>query len=233
MAQSFPEYVDNNKCCTEHWSGKSAPKSGKKKPVSPYHELLGDKKWSRLPPEIQKRFSSGPGTETTKIYKGYSKATCLSVVGRILANLLRFIGAPLPLDTQTRGGLPAIVSVTHNLAERDQFWVRQYFRRGKRPQVIISNKKFQGPTGLEEHVAGSVGMTLKVIATQTSLEFHSERYFCAFLGKRFYLPNWITPGRMAAIHQNLSGGRFEFSLTLTHRHLGRLIEQSAIFFDPE
>ena len=162
-------------------------------------------------------------------YAGEIVACRMSRPGRVLAELLRVVGAPLPLDTDT--GVPAVVVVTEDEAERGQFWTRVYGRHAGFPRVIGSSKRFRGPTGLEEYVGGGIGMALTVSVERGVLRFASDHYFLQVGALRFRLPAWMTPGALLVSHVDRGAGTFEFVLELVHPRLGELVRQSALFRD--
>ena len=123
--------------------------------------------------------------------------------GRLLTNVLRVVGAPLPLDRNNEGAA-AVVTVTEapgkNGGHGGQIWMRQYARKDARkpfPQVIQSAKRFEGPTGIEEYIGGGIGMTLKTEVEGPELAFYAQDIFwdIKLLGRkiRLTLPRWLGP----------------------------------------
>lgn len=194
-----------------------------------FRALLPATDWATLPVAVRRRFSKRLQGGATVVYRGEVVALRISRLGRLLAQASRLIGAPLPL-VWVPG--PSVVTVTEDAVGQGQVWSRLYARRTGFPQVIHSAKRFGGPTGLEEHVGGGVGMALTVAAEEGVLVFRSAFYFVTILGLRLRLPRWAEPGALSIIHRDLDGGRFAFILTLDHPSLGRLIAQDAIFRDP-
>jgi hypothetical protein len=196
-----------------------------------FRALIPPHEWTSLPPSIRRRFSKRLAGGRTVVFVGEVTETRLSIAGRLLANAARLIGSPFPTSTDT--AVPAVVSVTEDFATGGQIWTRLYARRTTFPQVIHSSKRFGGPTGLEEHVGGGVGMTLTVHAEAGALVFRSARYFVEFFGRRLWLPAALTPGRLSVIHMECGDGRFSFILDVTHPRLGRIIYQRALFREVE
>ncbi len=196
---------------------------------SRFRQLVASAAWRELRPAIQSRFSKRLQGKQLAIYAGEIIETKRNIVGRLLAALCRFIGAPLPLYDDA--GVPAVVIVSEDQVTGGQRWTRIYHRHRGDPQVINSAKAFSGSTGLEEWIGGGFGMALKVDAAPDGLIFRSQHYFFAFHGWRFRLPRWMTPGETVVVHHDLGDGCFAFDLELKHRFLGRLIAQHAIFRD--
>jgi hypothetical protein len=192
-----------------------------------FRSLVSSDEWGRLPVSVRRRFSKRLGGGATTVYVGEVTACEAGRVGRLLANAARLIGAPLPLVWATPA--PSVVTVTEEDARAGQVWTRLYARRGGFPQVIHSAKRFAGPTGLEEHVGGGIGMALRVSVESGALVFRSDHYFVRGLGRRWRLPAWCEPGRLSVVHAELGEGRFSFTLELVHPALGRLIRQHAVF----
>ena len=194
-----------------------------------FRALVGAEAWASLPVAVRRRFGKRLGEGRTVCYEGRIEACRMSLAGRVLAELLRVIGAPLPLDTDT--GVPAAVVVTEDEAERGQFWTRIYGRHAGFPRVIGSSKRFRGPTGLEEYVGRGVGMALRASVEDGVLRFASDHYFLQAGRVRLRLPIWMTPGALLVSHVDRGAGEFEFVLELRHPHLGELVRQSALFRD--
>lgn len=194
-----------------------------------FRALLGAAQWSRLCPAIRRRFSKRLAGGRTAVYAGAITDTRRTWAGRCLAQILRPIGAPLPLEGGA--GLPATVTVTEDPASAGQFWTRIYGRRRGFPQVIHSSKRFRGPTGLEEYVGRGAGMALTLKAEENALHFVSDHYFLQFGRLRLRLPRWLAPGETTVSHIDRGDGRFTFLLELRHPLLGVMIRQSATFRD--
>lgn len=194
-----------------------------------FRALLPTADWAALPLAVRRRFSKRMKGGATVVYRGEVVAVQAHVMGRLLAQAARLIGAPLPLVFAPGA---SVVTVTEDAVGQGQVWSRMYVRGDGFPQVIHSAKRFAGPTGLEEHVGGGVGMALTVTAREGALVFRSAFYFATLLGLRIRLPRWIEPGDLTITHRDLGEDRFAFTLALDHPLLGRLLGQDAIFRDP-
>jgi hypothetical protein len=192
-----------------------------------FRALLSEADWAALPPAVRRRFSKRLADGNTAIYVGTVLEARMSRAGWLLAQALRLIGGPLL--TARDAGVPAVVSVTEDLASGGQIWTRLYTRRRGFPQVIHSSKRFSGPTGIEEHVGGGVGMTLTVAVEDRALTFRSGRYFVELGRWRIVLPAWATPGALTVKHMQETDQRFVFSLEIVHPRLGVLVRQAAVF----
>jgi len=194
-----------------------------------FRRLIGREAWDDLPQAVRQRFSKQLSGDAVALYRGRVVRTDFSVLGWLLAQILRIIGAPLPVSRDT--DVPAVVSVSEDHRSGGQVWSRLYGRRNGFPQVIHSAKRFAGVTGIEEYVGHGVGMALKVEALADGLRFISDHYFLTIAGRRLRLPRWIEPGQTVVEHHDLGHGCFRFSLMLHHPWLGRLVEQHALFRD--
>ncbi len=195
-----------------------------------FERLLGREAWLALPGAVRERFLLRIETGDCVSYVGRVAECRMSFAGRVLAQLARIVGAPLPLGTDT--GVAASVSVTSDDGRINQYWTRQYCRRRGFPQVVHSAKRFAGPTGLEEYLGHGIGIALRLSAAGGALLFESDHYFVNVLRLRLRLPLWAEPGRLKVGHRDLGDGRFVFSMDLVHPMLGELIHQTAIFADP-
>jgi hypothetical protein len=194
-----------------------------------FRALLSPNEWEMLPVAVRKRFSKRLAGGNTAIYTGRVTACRASRVGRMLAQALRLIGAPLPIFNDT--GVPTIVTVTEDVKTSGQIWSRTYCNTTGFPQVIHSAKRFSGPTGLEEHVGCGITMLLRVAASAQGLKFSSAGYQLRIGRLRFAIPRWLAPGQCTVTHRDLEADRFAFEMTLAHPRFGELIHQSAEYRD--
>jgi hypothetical protein len=189
--------------------------------------LLGAAAWSRLPAAVRARFSKRLAPDAAVTYVGTIVDSHRTLPGRLLAELCRLIGGPLPLDADI--GVPAVVTVIEDGTSGGQFWTRMYGRLRGFPQVIHSSKRFAGPTGLEEYLGRGFGIALTVSADEKALHFHSDHYFLAVAGVRLGLPRWLGPGALTISHVDQGDERFAFVLSLVHPLFGEIIRQTGIF----
>jgi len=177
-----------------------------------FRQLFKTEDWNRLPAPVRRRFGRRVQTGEALIYKGHVEFNRVNIWGRILVNLLRVIGAPLPLDTENTDAA-AVVTVTEapgkNGKHGGQIWMRQYARKDTKhpfPQIIQSAKRFEGPTGIEEYIGGGIGMSLKACVEGKELVFNAEDIFwdIKFLA---------------------------FTLKLEHKWFGKMIDQRVWFQD--
>lgn len=192
-----------------------------------FRTLAGAEAWSRLPAAVRARFERHIGPGATILYAGEVVECRMSRCGRLLCQLVRLVGAPLPLSSDTF--VPAVVTVTEDSRSGGQFWTRVYGRRHGFPQVIHSSKRFAGPTGLEEYVGWGVGIALRLEVKDAALHFLSDHYFLKLGPARLRLPRFLSPGRMRVSHIDCGHGSFAFVLSLVHPLLGELLRQTAMF----
>ena len=196
-----------------------------------FRALIPPREWASLPRQVRHRFSKRLADGRTVVFVGEVVETRMSGAGHLLARAARMIGSPFP--TSTDSGVPSVVSITEDFATGGQIWTRLYARRAGFPQVIHSSKRFSGPTGLEEHVGGGVGMTLTLHVEAGALVFRSAGYFVDVLRHRLWLPGALTPGPLTVTHTECGDGRFIFTLDVTHPRFGLLIHQRALFREIE
>jgi hypothetical protein len=192
-----------------------------------FRALISDTDWAALPLPVRRRFSKRLAGGRTAVYAGAVVETRMSGAGWCLAQLARLIGGPLP--TSRDGNVPAVVTVTEDMATGGQIWTRLYTRRRGFPQVIHSSKRFAGPTGIEEYLGRGFGMALTISVRGGALTFRSDHYFVQVFGRRFTLPAWLSPGIMTVTHAERGDGSFAFDLEVTRQRFGVLIRQSAVF----
>ncbi|MBO9711478.1 DUF4166 domain-containing protein [Sphingomonas sp.] len=199
--------------------------------AAPFRRLLGEARWVGLPEATRRRFARHVGAHACVSYVGEVAECRMSMLGWLLAQAGRLVGAPLPLSRDT--GVAASVSVTGDIDGTAQYWTRQYGRAHGFPQVIHSAKRFAGPTGIEEYLGLGLGIALMLDVQDASLIFASDHYFWKLGGLRLRVPAWAAPGRLVIGHVDLGEGRFAFTLDLVHPWFGELVHQLALFADCE
>ena len=195
-----------------------------------YRALMGPRAWDALKPAVRRRFAKRLATGQSVVYTGRISETRMNALGRLLVQAARVIGSPFPLEAEAKGEA-AVVALTEDRGRNGQCWTRLYAWRKGFPQVVHSSKRFAGPTGLEEYVGHGVGVALTVHEEDGGLRFRSAGYFLTAFGRRLALPAWLSPGKMVIGHDDLGGGRFTFTLALTHPWFGALLHQVALFQD--
>jgi hypothetical protein len=186
--------------------------------------------WGDLPLSVRNRFLKYVGDTDSVTYSGHVEATRRNLAGTLLAQLLRCIGAPLPLEARP-GNHPAIVTITRHGATGGQVWTRAYSRTDGLPQVIHSVKTFAGPTGLEERIGAGFAMCLELTVERDALLFQSAGYRWRGLGLDLPLPAWLEPGHLTVGHHPDGDHAFRFTLDLVHPWFGELLHQTLYFHD--
>jgi hypothetical protein len=194
-----------------------------------FSALLGVGAWSRLPATVRERFSKRLDAGGAVTYAGEIVESHRTRFGKLLAQLGRLIGAPLPLCDDV--AVPAVVTVIEDGAIGGQFWIRMYGRTSDFPQVIHSSKRFAGPTGLEEYLGRGFGIALRVRADAEALHFDSDHYFVDLGAVRLRLPRWLEPGALMISHVDRGDGWSAFLLVLRHRLFGEAIRQTGLFHE--
>jgi hypothetical protein len=163
------------------------------------------------------------------VYHGYVVSTERNLAGRLWTQLLRVVGAPLPLGAMRRA--TTTVVVTADAAGHGQCWTRMYQQPGRLPQVIRSRKQFAGHTGLEEQIGAGICMALKVSVELQTLVFRSDGYYWHWHRVKLPLPLWLTPGCIEVRHREERDGLFSFVLTVVHPWYGQVFRQISYFKD--
>lgn len=183
--------------------------------------LVGAIGWARLPAAVRRRFEAGHPAAS---YPGEMSIRC-SPVGRVFAALARAFGGPLAAINAD--GLAAQVSV-HGDGHGGVVWARD-FGGG---QGVRSTKALGSHGGLIERTDGGLGMVLDVFESHGSLIFQSRRFFLQCGRWQLPIPSLLTPGTCRVTHTDLGGGRFRFTLAMTHPLWGRTFHQTGVFTDP-
>jgi Domain of unknown function (DUF4166) len=194
-----------------------------------FRTLIRKRDWEQLPRPVQTRFARELATGESIAFIGEVAETRMSAMGWLWAQIARIVGAPLPLKRLQHAA--AAVIVTQDTSSATQCWTRLYHEDGALPQVILSTKRFAGPTGLEECVGAGIGMALELSVEDRALVFRSREYFWRCGKLRLRIPDWLTPGRIAVIHREERAGRFSFTLVVQHPWCGETLRQVAFFRD--
>src|SRR5204863_6625426 len=86
-----------------------------------FRRLLSAIEWAELPEEVRRRFSHRSAPGGAHVYAGHVIETEMTGLGFVMAQALRLIGAPLPLERGSKGAA-AVVTVTERPDGRGQFW---------------------------------------------------------------------------------------------------------------
>lgn len=194
-----------------------------------FRALLDENAWAALPADVRRRFSRRLADGESAVYVGRASAFRASFAGRVLAQLMRVLGAPLPLGGDI--GVASVVIVTEDRSAGGQVWTRCYANRHGFPQVIHSSKRFGGPTGLEESIGYGIGTALEVSVEGRALVFRSAGYSLTVFGRRMALPRWLSPGELCVTHEAIGPGSFRFTLRLQHARFGELLYQAGDYRD--
>ena len=194
-----------------------------------FRALLPIEDWRTLPKAVQRRFTKRLAEGRTVVYTGRVTTMRRNFAGTVLAQLLRLVGAPLPLASDT--DVPSVILVTEDVATGGQNWTRLYANRTCFPQIIHSAKRFGGATGLEEYLGRGLCMALRVSVEDGVLTFRDAGYMLHLFGKRIMLPKLLHPGRLVVRHEDKGMGTFEFSLSLKHHVFGEMLHQAGLYRD--
>ncbi|WP_300529804.1 DUF4166 domain-containing protein [Maricaulis sp.] len=188
------------------------------------------RQWASLPASVRRRFLKYVGARDCVVYRGHVVETRRNAIGAVLTQILRLIGAPLPLQAKTDDG-PAVVTITRDAASGGQIWTRQYAGPRGLPQIIHSVKAFAGPTGLEERIGAGFAMALTLEVAGDALMFKSAGYRWRGFGLDLALPHWLAPGDLTVGHHPAGDTAFHFTLDLIHPWFGELLHQRLYFED--
>lgn len=190
-----------------------------------YPSLLGKQNWSRLHPDIQKRF--GEEVHQPVTYQGMMSEIYASSFGKLLAQLCRLIGTPLA--THSGIDVPTMVKVYPNSKLKGMTWDRFYAFENKPVTRVKSAKCIQEKVGLVEMVGFGFGMELDVSVKGGGIYFESQRFFWQKGKVKFIIPKLLTPGKTVVSQNALANGSFEFRLDVTHPILGQVFKQIGVF----
>lgn len=193
-----------------------------------YREILGTQAWSRLKPEVKQRFSLKPRRDRVVRYRGEMKTIELSLTGWLFAQACRLIGTPL---APWRG---TDVPMTIDLIPDDRLhgiaWQRRYQFSPSRTFTVRSTKCKGKNREFIEHIGRGFSMRLRLSELDGNLIFTSVAYEISIGGRQLKIPSLLTPGITTVTHEQLTGDRFRFTLSVNHPLLGRTIYQDGEFY---
>jgi hypothetical protein len=150
----------------------------------------------------------------------------LSLPGRVFARLGKLVGEPLAPHAGSE--VPVVVALRADPGG-GIVWERLYRFPGRAPVFAVSVKRATERDGLIECVGGGVGMWLRLAARRTGLSFESRGYFWRIGRLTIPVPDWLTPGRIEVLHEDLGAGKFRFRIVIRHPWLGETFFQDGTF----
>ena len=193
-----------------------------------YRDVLGVASWCRLKPEVRGRFSVKPAPGGTIRYAGTMRTVELSLMGWLFAQLCRLIGSPL---APYRGKwVPMKIELADDPLLGGVAWSRTYRFPAIRELTVRSTKCRAGEGQFVEHIGRGFRMRLALKEVAGDLWFVSTAYDVCVFGRYLSIPSLLTPGVTTVTHEQLTGDRFRFTLSVDHPWLGRTIYQAGFFY---
>lgn len=187
---------------------------------------LGDD-WHKLNANIQARFIAEPKLESCITYNGTMEVVECSKAGKLFAHLTSIISNPLtPYEGKN---IPMDVRLEKRKGLSGTYWSRTYYYPNKQPYTITSAKRQNSAGTMTECVGGGFGMELIISESNGNLQFKSTKYFWQFKNIFITIPDILTPGQTNVLHEDLGDGNFRFTISMTHKLLGKTFYQTGIF----
>ena len=207
--------------------GPPTPSRALPAPEAAIAEALGPAARDRLSPAIRARFDARALALGPVHHRGVMAAVRCSRLGWLFAQASRLFGTPLAPG----GGrdVPVEVRVFRDRRRNGVTWERRYRFPGRPPVTVASTKCRDAEGGFLEVTAGGLGMWLDLFEADGRLCFRSRGYFIEGLGRRWTLPDWITPGETLVEHGDEPEGRLRFTMTIRHRLFGETFFQDGVF----
>lgn len=193
-----------------------------------YRTILGAAAWDRLKPEVRERFSAKPRRGKAIRYAGVMETVEWSFMGWLFAQVCRLIGTPL---APYRGkNVPMEIELVPDKKLQGVAWNRRYVFSPSREFTVRSTKCQVRNGEFIEHIGRGFSMRLELSEQNGDLVFTSTAYKLAVAGRNFRIPSLLTPGVATVTHEQLTGDRFRFTLSVDHSLLGRTIYQDGEFY---
>jgi hypothetical protein len=191
-----------------------------------FKKILG-KEWSKLHPDIQRRFDKNPAPGKPLYYQGRLGELRSSRIGKlrplIQGALIPYDDSDFPVDIQVYckpGDERIYKQRIYRLHQRKPIRFTSYMRGSERGEVL-------------EYVGSGLGMKLVLSVQDGNLHFHSDGYFWDVLGWRVPLPAWLTPGETRLCHMNDAPNLFHIRIEIRHALLGLSFLQTGSFAQVE
>ena len=151
----------------------------------------------------------------------------LSFMGCLFAQVCRLIGTPLAPYRGT--WVPMSIKLTEDPATGGVAWHRTYRFDANRDFTVCSTKCRGAGNAFIEHIGCGFRMHLELREVDGNLWFVSKAYDFSVFGHPVRIPDLLTPGVTTVRHEQLTGDRFRFSLSVDHPWLGRTYYQVGRF----
>jgi len=192
-----------------------------------FRKVLGSE-WSKLHPDIQRRFARNPAPGRPLLYHGELSELRASKIGKLIGFASKpFIqGALIPYDDS---GFPVDIQVYGKAGSPNIYKERVYMLTGRKP-IRFTSYMAQSERGeVLEYVGMGLGMKLKLHVADGNLHFTSDGYFWDILGWRIPLPGVLTPGKTYLRHCNEAPNRFNIRIEIRHVLFGTTFVQAGVF----
>jgi hypothetical protein len=196
-----------------------------------FKRILGAE-WSKLHPDIQRRFDKNPEPGKPLLYHGRLGELRASRFGKLLGYLTRPLiqGALIPFsDTD----VPVDIQVYSKHGSRNIYKQRIYSLRGRKPIQFTSYMAESEQGEVLEYVGMGLGMKLLLRVEDGNLHFTSDGYFWDVLGWRMPLPALLTPGKTFLCHRNNAPNQFDIRIEIRHALFGTAFVQAGVFHERE
>lgn len=192
-----------------------------------FKKILGSE-WTRLHPDIQRRFDKNPAPGKPLLYEGVLDELRASRFGKLLGHLAGPLvqGALIPYDAT---GVPVDIEVYSKPDCPHIFKQRLYRIAGRKPIRFTSYMAESAKGEVLEYVGMGLGMKLTLYVQDGNLHFTSDGYFWDVLGWRIPLPDILTPGKTYLCHRNNGPNQFDIRIEIRHRLFGLAFVQAGVF----
>ena len=150
------------------------------------------------------------------------------MTGWLFAQVCRAIGTPL---APYRGrNIPMSIELIPDEKLHGVAWNRRYEFSPSNTFTVCSTKCAGQNSEFVEHIGCGFSMRLKLSENKGGLVVTSVAYEIVVAGRHFRIPALLTPGVTTVTHEQLTGDRFRFTLSVDHPLLGRTIYQDGEFY---